>query len=266
MIDLGDLVPLAVTIRDADGAPTTAATVTLTITRPDGTTDTPAVGNPDTGVYTCDYQPTQVGRHTARWTSTGPLASYVDVIDVRDGAGLIVSLRDAKRHLNESLTDTAIDEELRGFIEAATPVVEDIVGPVVPRAFTEVHDGGRTLVLDQCPVVSITTVTGLLAGAGSYGPAGLDVDPDTGVVRRVDGGVFVGPLRVVYRAGREQVPANIVHGCLEVVRHMWETQRGHSGARPGFGEEEMLPTSSGFTVPRRVFELLHPHRKAPVVA
>jgi len=52
----------------------------------------------------------------------------------------------------------------------------------------------------------------------------------------------------------------------EIVRHMWTTQRGYSGARPGFGEEDLLPTSSGYTIPRRAMELLAPHRKTPLVA
>jgi hypothetical protein len=73
-------------------------------------------------------------------------------------------------------------------------------------------------------------------------------------------------VRVTYQAGRPIVPANITQATAEIVRHMWETQRGHSGARPGFGEEELLPTSSGFTIPRRAMELLNPHRKAPLVA
>ena len=94
----------------------------------------------------------------------------------------------------------------------------------------------------------------------------VDLDGETGIVRLLSGRDFCGPLRVSYRAGRPVVPASIQQGAKEVIRHMWETQRGHSGARPGFGDEDLLPTASGFTIPRRAMELLAPHRKAPLAA
>ena len=270
MPDVGDLVPITFTVRTAAGALTNAATVTLTITLPDGTTVTPPVTNPPaaTGIYTYDYPTVQVGRHTWRATTTVPTAAYGPLtFHVAEASpGPIIGLDDAKRHLNMDLTTTTHDEELRGFLEAATPVVEDVVGPVVVRTYREVHSSGALLVLGQAPVVSLTTLTPVLTGGSSYTVAALDVDAETGIVRRLDGGSFTGPVRVTYKAGRAIVPANIVQATAEIVRPMWETQRGHSGARPGFGEEDLLPTSSGFTVPRRAMELLKPHQKAPMVA
>lgn len=268
MIDLGDVHPLTIDIADADGAAANATTVTLTITLPDLTTATPSVSNPTTGRYQYDYPTTQSGRHVARWVATGSNAgSYVEQFDVRETSpGYIVSLADAKRHLNIPLGDSTSDEELRGFIEAATPVVEDVVGPVVARAYTEVHASGSLLVLGYSPVITLTSLVPVLTNGTTYEVADMDVDSEVGVVRRLDGGRFCGPIRVVYRAGRVIVPANISQGAKEVIRHMWDTQRGHSGARPGFGEEEFVTTGSGFTVPRRVMELLAPHKRAPLVA
>lgn len=268
MIDLGDVYPLTIDVTDSDGNAANVTAVNLTITLPDLTTVTPSPGNPTTGRYQVDYATTQAGRHVARWLATGTNASsYVEVFDVREASpGLILSLTDAKRHLNIPLDDTTSDEELRGFIEAATPVVEDVVGPVVARAYTEVHSGGPFLVLGHNPVISLTSLAPVLASGTAYEVADLDVDTEVGVVRRLDGGRFCGPLRSTYRAGRVIVPANISQGAKEVIRHMWDTQRGHSGARPGFGEEEFVTTGSGFTVPRRVMELLAPHKRAPLVA
>lgn len=177
----------------------------------------------------------------------------------------MITLEEAKTHLN--ITGTADDDELRGFIEAATPVVEDVVGPVVVRSYTEVDSqGGPFLTLANCPVVSLTSLAAVLTSGTSYDVDGLDLDGQNGIVRRLDGGRFCGPLRITYKAGRAVVPANITQAAKEIVRHMWETQRGHSGARPGFGEEDFAVTGSGFTVPRRVMELLAPHRRAPLVA
>lgn len=268
MIDLGDVYPLTLDIADADGNPADATTVVLTITLPDLTTDTPAVQHPETGRYQVDYPTEQAGRHTARWVATGSNAgSYVEVFDVRQASpGFIISLLDAKRHLNQDLTKTTSDEELRTHIEAATSVVEDVVGPVVVRTYSEIDRGGTALCLSHCPVVSLTTVAAVLTGGAGYEVADLDVDTETGVVRRLDGGSFCGPLRVTYKAGRAVIPPNISQAAREIVRHMWDTQRGHTGARPGFGEEEFVSTGSGYTVPRRVVELLAPHKRAPLVA
>ncbi len=103
MPDLGDIIPLTVQVRDQDGLPTDATTVTLTITEPDGSTVTPTVTNPPavTGLYENDYVPTQIGRHLIRWVTVGPNAAFTDTVDVRDlSARSIMSLAAAKTHLN----------------------------------------------------------------------------------------------------------------------------------------------------------------------
>lgn len=270
MVDLGSLIPIGFEVVNASGQLTNAATITLTITLPDGSTTSPTVTNPPTtvGVYAYDYVTTQAGRHTWRVTTTGPTSAYGPVVFHVDPSapGPILGLDQVKRHLNMDPTRADDDDELRQVIDAATVVVEDIVGPVVVRSFTEVHDPGPMLVLDRAPVLSLTTLSPVLTGGTAYQSVDLDFDADTGIVRRLDGGRFAGPLRVTYTAGRRVVPPNIVQGGLEIVRHMWDTQRGHAGARPGLGDEELVPTGSGWTVPRRVVELLAPHRKAPVVA
>ena len=267
MIDLGDVHPLTVDLVDADGNPANATSVALTIILPDLTTVTPVVSNPSTGRYQYDYVTTQAGLHRVRWSATGAnTSSYPESFNVAEAnPAYIISLAAAKAHLN--ITSTADDEELRGFIEAATPVVEDVVGPVVVRTYADVDShGGPFLVLANCPVVSLTSLAAVLTSGTSYEVDDLDLDGQNGIVRRLDGGRFCGPLRITYKAGRAVVPANITQAAKEIVRHMWETQRGHSGARPGFGEEGFVQTGSGFTIPRRVMELLVPHRRAPLVA
>lgn len=270
MHPLGSLYPVTFSVTDADGALTNADTVTLTITLPDETTTSPAVTNPpdETGVYTYDYPTAQAGRHEWRATTTGPTAAYGPVTFNVDPAtaGPIVGLIEVKKHLNMDLTRTADDAELLGFLGAATPIVEDVVGPVVVRSVTEVHDGGPVLVLDHPPVVEVTSLTAVLTGGTGYAVSDVDVDPVTGVVRLLTGARFAGPLRATYRAGRPVVPDNIIHGSKELIRHMWATQRGHSGARPGLGDEDMVVTGSGFAIPRRVLELLAPHKRAPMLA
>lgn len=70
MYDLGDVVPLTVTVKDATGTLVDAGSVTCVITLPDGTTATPSVSHPSTGVYTATYTPPVAGRFRAKFIGT----------------------------------------------------------------------------------------------------------------------------------------------------------------------------------------------------
>lgn len=268
--DLGDTVRLVGLCHNAAGVLADASTSTLTITLPDGTTTNPTVPLPSpAGTYTVDYATAQAGRHSVRWVWTTPNAAYTDAFDVREAAPpLIVSLADAKSHLN--LTVSTHDEELRGFIEAATEVIEFFVGPVVRRTVVEVHPGGAQLALARTPAISVTTVAPVLDGGTSYTASDLDLDGATGIVRRADGGGFTGPLRVTYVVGRVIVPAPITHAARELIRHLWRTQLGsqfvsRASSRDVDDYSDPIP-GLGYSVPNRVIELLQPFRKAPEVA
>lgn len=268
-IDLGDVHTLT-HLHVVNGALADAGTMSLLLTRPDGTvvTVTP-VTSTGVGRYRHDHLTAQVGRHTARWVGTGANpGAAVDVFDVRPAdPGYVVSLADVKAQINVDTYDTEHDDELRSMIEAATEVAEDMVGPVVVRTRTEVHAGGPLLVLHHAPVVALTSLTPIHPTAVAYLPVDLDLDGATGIVRRLDGGGFGGPVRVVYIAGRRSVPASIVEGVKLIAAHMWDTQRGHAGARPGFGEDDLMSAPGrGFLVPHRAMEAFRPHLRGPVLA
>lgn len=178
----------------------------------------------------------------------------------------LIDLAEAKQQVN--IEGDRHDTELAYYVQAATAPVEDVVGPVLPRDVTEIQPGGRVLVLNRPPVLSLTSLTPVLTGGVGYAITDLDVDAETGIVRRLDGGVFAGPLRVVYVAGRDEVPPHIGLAARIIVGHMWETQRVSATSRPVFGQhEDMLPTPSmGFIIPRRAMELLAPDKLGPVVA
>jgi len=266
MIDVGDVYRVAVDVRDADGTLTNPATAELTITLPDGSTVTPPVPLPpaETGRLVVDYPTVQVGRHVYRLVTTGPVTAHSDVFDVRPAApALLVSLADTKAHLNIPATHTADDEELRGFIEAATAVVERHVGAVVPTDHVETFDGGReAVVLSHAPVLAVTSVT---EDGAAVGPDGYTLDATSGVLRRRIGvspycwRPGVDTVTVAYTAGLRSVPANYSRAALIIIRHMWETQRAGGGGRPGLSEE--VPDSytvnpQAYTVPYRAIELL----------
>jgi hypothetical protein len=272
--DLADTVRLAADSKDVGGTLSNATTVTLTLTLPDGTTTSPAVTNPpaQTGRYTYDYTTVQAGRHLVRWVFTTPNNAYTDAFDVREAAPpLIVSLADAKTHLN--ITSTTHDEELRGWIESVTRGVEHLAGACVRRTVTERHDvsatvGALTLALRKTPALSLTSVVAILDGGTDYMVADLDLDGETGIVQRLDGGRMVGPLRVTYTAGRAVIPATITSAAKIILQHLWRTQ--HPAGRPSLGGEDYSVTEQvpgfGYAIPNRALQLLEPDRLPPGVA
>lgn len=258
--DLGDLVPLTVTVKDAAGVATNASTVVLTVTLPDGTTVAPSVANPPavTGVYVCDYATTVAGRHSARWVSTGPSAAYLDAFDVRPAdAPYIVSLRDAKAHLK--ITDTSTDEELRGFIEDATGVVERHLNKaVVRRSFTEEQCAScGFFTIDKIPALSLTTVASV-DGTKTWDVSKLHVDP-AGIVTASSGTALAGPIAVTYIAGMPLIPSHYTRAAKIIIQHLWETQRPSGGTlRPNLPDSMGTVNRSGmgFAIPNRALELL----------
>jgi hypothetical protein len=268
--DLGAVVPLGTTVRDGTGALANAGNMALTITLPDQSTVTAASLEPtSTGTYGYDYPTVQAGRHVVRWLATGVNAgAYTDSFDVREAAPPgILSLADAKAHLN--ITSTAHDDELRGWIEAVTAAVEYFTGPVVIRTVVEDHTANRAsvLALRQPPVLSLTSVSPVLAGGTSYAVDGLDVS-STGIVCSLAGNTFYGPLRVTYVAGRRVVPAAITSAARIILQHLWRTQQGPGRPQRGiddFDVTEPIP-GLGYAIPNRAVQLLDPYKQGPGVA
>lgn len=262
MLDLGDVYQVAVDIRDASDVLTNPSTATLTITLPDGTTETPTVTLPPTatGQLRVDYTTVQAGRHIYRMVTTGPTTVYVGVFDVRPAAPeLIVSLKDAKKQLNIPLDKTSDDEEIRSMIEGITGPIEDYVGAVPRRTETQVFDGGRCAVLlAHIPLISVTSVvdSGTTLTAGDY-----EVNLTSGVLTRVAGIALlpflpgVQSVTVTYVAGRAIVPANVRLATLITLQHMWETQRPAASGPFTQGGDDFDPRYT-YSIPRRALELL----------
>lgn len=257
--DLGDIVPLTVTVKDANGAATNATTVTLSITLPDGTIVTPTVTNPPatTGVYLYDYAPAQAGRHIARWTSIGPQAAYVDAFDVRVATPLyIVSLADIKQQLN--ITSTDDDEELRVYIEATTDLIEDHLGrAVIRRQFAEQHTANGELMLNWTPVVELLSVA-TVDGATTWDVSDLEVSTSGIVTAKASAPALSGDIVSTHIAGAQVVPSKWALAARITVQYLWETQRGTAGGpRPGGMD---LPgagfTGFGFDIPPAAMKLL----------
>lgn len=269
MYDLGDTVPLSVVIRDSADTLADPDTLTLTIQLPDLTTSSPSPVKDDVGLYHYDYVPAAAGTYIARWLGTGTNeVAYEETFTVRPAfeRGL-VSLDDMKRHLNK--TNTTDDEELREFIVIASDMIRDLIGPVLPTTRTEVKQGGGDKLALDYPAVSITSVTeypraqtvdeSAVKASGNYYYIRETTTQHTALVRRLGYSPYpwAPTVVVVYEAGLgQEVPPAVRHAAREIVRHLWQTQRGAGGGVPvAAGNTEWTP-GQGFSMPRRAEELL----------
>lgn len=261
-IDLGDVVPLSVQVRDGAGALANAGAITLTVTLPDGTSTVVSTANPSTGNYTAAYTPTQSGRHVVQWVATGANAcAFSDAFTVIDPTDLgLVGLDDVKRHLN--ITGTGSDEELRAVLMAATAAAEDYLRRPLRRlsqtqTFYTSSGNGRGLVLSRTDVASVASVVedGTTLTAADY-----DANLSAGVVWRADCREWCYPTTVTYTTAGIESPA-LRQAVLELTRHLWETQRGTMPMMPrGVDGMDAFNPAMGYSLPRRVTELLAPYR------
>ena len=266
--NLGDVVPLSVTVKDANGQPANAGAVTLTVTLPDGTTDvTGPISSTTTGVYNHDYATVQTGIHQVRWVATGANASVFgpDAFSVNSAAGLnFISLAEAKKHLKKDLAKSADDAELLEFISAACAKIVDLIGPVAPVAVVQTEWcrwRHRQVALDEHPVVEVTSVTvnGVTvpqADAG-VGTDGWILAPGPGLLEHSWRWPY-GRMVVTYRAGRTPLPANVRLAGLELAAHLWRTIKlnGTGGRPPVAGGDDIVIAGQAYALPNRVRELL----------
>ena len=300
--DLGDPVPLTITITNSAGQLANAGQVALTVTKPDGTqdtfstTDSPVtIFNPDVGTYQKDYFPATVGRYVVNWAATGINSSaYTDTFDVNDPASVgIISLQDARTALR--LSATVEDEELRGYLEATTVIIERHLGQVVVRRpITEVHrvsapmmsnsyDGGYYyggaansypswyyrdsasygpgVTLNQAPVISLTSAVSL-DGSITWDVSQLHLDANTGLVTPLPATAQLwGPIVFGYVAGYTVIPAHFQQAARFIIQDLWSARRGGTsqervpGGRAGDVRWSVLSEGPGM---RAALELLGP--------
>jgi len=181
----------------------------------------------------------------------------------------LVDLAAVKDALNIDQGDTTHDPEIQRYIAAATPQIEYITGPVLPRPVIETHRcwGSSRIVLRQPPVLSVNSVVEYL-GLSAYtltaqAPGttlnnyGYVMDfPETGVLRRVSSvGTemsFLGNAVVVgYTAGLVSIPPDVYLAALEDIRGLYQqSQQGGGGRRYGGGGEDSFSAGPILLFPR----------------
>lgn len=245
----GDVVVLDVTLTDSDGDPVDTDQVTCTVTAPDGTTTSPTVTHTGLGAYQAAVTVQQPGRHVVAWLAGGTHhAGHSDVVVVVDPALLaVVSLDEAKRHLN--ITGHQDDDEIEWMLTVAVAAGQSYTGrlfsqrPVVD-VFTPPHRG--TVLLTRTPVAAVTSAT---SGGGDV-PWTLE-DPAAGIVRTQSWPTQ--PVTVAYVAGPAAASPADTQGVLEMLRHLWATQRGTAGPSVMRAGDDTY--GQGWSLPRRVTEL-----------
>lgn len=167
----------------------------------------------------------------------------------------VLTLVAAKEHL--SITVATSDTKLQGIIDAAEAAIVAKCGPLAATETTEQASSvGGALMLSTPPAISLTSVTPLVGGT-ALTVGDLTLNKPSGVVYGAPTGDYV----VVYSAGREDVPADLLLAIKELVRHLWDTQRGPT-RRPGATTSEITSNTmpgAAYMMPFRVAELIAPH-------
>jgi hypothetical protein len=215
-----------------------ATSVVATVTLPDGTSATPTVTNPSTGIYTFNYTAAQAGHHAVRWTGNVggiPAKPYTDVFNVQEAApALIISLDEARDYLNFDAAQTVNDEELRLFVEAVTKAIEKHVGPLTRRTVTTtINHYGPCVPLPFDPL-SLTSAV-LVRDGSTVNITNMVVE--NGVLRsKTYAPLPSEPWTLTCVVGRAVIPANIRIAAGQVTKDLWSSQRGAGGRRAGQGE------------------------------
>lgn len=269
--DLGDQVYLTWNTVDSNGSAVNPGTVTLSITLPNMTTVSVTTSTAVTGTYTASYLPTQVGRHIISWTATGSYPqAFSDVFEVRDINDIgIVGYNEVLEYLNIPIA-SANENEVRRFIDAATDLAEAYVGQVLGRrTFTdELYDGGADCIRIRNPkAISITSV---YENGALVGPTGYALDYTGQRLYRVGSSTLFANnsygywtagfnnIKITYVAGYVNPPIAAKQGVLEIIRHLWQTQRGSMNVMNRQLNGDELYTGSTYSLPRRAMELLDP--------
>ncbi len=266
-LDVGQTYRWSYDVRDAAGALTNAATITLTITLPDQTTATPTITNPPaaTGKYLYDYVLTQPGTYKFAGLTTAPGTAKTDYASARDYRSLL-GLDEAREYLG--LPDTSRDELIRSLLGAVTKHIERYIGTCIPKAISgELIPGDirDTIRLPSGPALSTSAVTSIISiwsGGPSWAAADLTVDAvPGGQVYPASGMPFTGgPWRWSGTAGRLVISDDVLEGAKLALWELWAPLRGVTADQiePSMSEVSDYETAvpPGWRLSPRVLQLL----------
>lgn len=156
--DVGDELLVTHVVRDLDGVLTDAASVTLTVTLPDLTTEQPSVTNPETGHYEVAYTLTQAGRYVFAWQTTDPDTAEASAVEAVEPDGL-PTVPDVQAYMEDAALQWNA-AQLTEALEAETAAQRRIcrVGAVYPADLREalLRRVARNLAMRAIPLAVLT--------------------------------------------------------------------------------------------------------------
>lgn len=156
---------------------------------------------------------------------------------------------------------TARDADLTTYVQAATPIIEDLIGPVLQRTgVVQTRPGWKTAVLLDGPIANAAAVTQVKVDGAVV--SGWRAVPESGIVfAGYYGVIFAGDVvEVTVTTGyaTANMPMNVQLATRELVRHliMIRDAKPTAGTANIVAGEQPAVIPSGFAVPNRVIELL----------
>ena len=157
----------------------------------------------------------------------------------------LITLAEARASLGWTATNTGKDSDLERYVEAATPVIENITGPLLVKSRTFTFDGG----VDQLVIpVRFTSVTSIVENGVTV--TDYVAEPTRGIItagtatgsRYFSSGIQ--NVVVTVSVGSATIPANVKLAARELVRFWW--QQGQQANTPAFGgAPESMPLPMG---------------------
>lgn len=190
-----------------------------------------------------------------------------------DVAGGLITLEFALTGLNFGAKQSALegvdlsprDADVAAYIKAATPLIEQLTGPLLPAAKTRRYDGGKSAILLLEPIANEAAVTSVTEDGTAITDFIVDADADIIYAGDHAGArTFAAGQRnivVTCQAGYTEIPHALQLAARELVRHMY--QIGKQAANPAFdsGTADTPAVPMGFMLPNRVVELCAPFRQ-----
>ena len=271
-LDVGTPYQASLTITNAAGVPVNPSAAVLTVTLPDQTTQTVNVALPpaQTGVLVSDpYISTQGGLHKLVWSTTAPSVPKTDYVNFRNYVSAI-SLDDGRDRLG--LRNTKKDEQVRNLCGVATRLVENRVGTLVVRTFTDEHVPGSTRdiirvqngpIFDRNSVISLKSVypmgTSWDTRDATLGTGGqLVITPRPGTIRLAGLYPFwYGPWLISYKAGWcGEIPEPIIEAIREVLFDLWSSYRGLTADLAESAEQMAMVVPPFYRLPARALAMI----------
>lgn len=173
LYDVGERVVIPLTLRDDDGV-LVNADVVLTVTLPDGSTLSPVLSNPSTGIYEGSIIASLAGDYSYVASSTG----FADVVDeggfsaVPAGSGRksYCTTDELRAHLGDGTRRNLDETELRRAIIASSRAIDRHTGSFFWRDFeltTKFYDVSSR---GSIRILPLATLAGAVV---SYDPSGL---------------------------------------------------------------------------------------------